>query len=334
MSKLTSHTLSDIKDAECEIEYAKDNSDNFKIAAVVVTYNRLELLKICIDSLRRQTRKLDEIIIVNNSSTDGSLEWLKEQKGLTVITQENSGSAGGQYTGIKTAYEKGYDWILCTDDDAKFSLDYLEVLLKQVVLRDTFFLGGSVLNKKGEILINHRGLLHYNKIAKEQIQLPIPKAKYNCSNNIKVDFISYIGMFINSTVVKECGYPDTQLFLYHDDVEYCMRIRRKYHGYLVPSAIVVHDENYPNISPMTKFRLRKQFQIKKTAYRNYTLTNRNLFFIICKYYKMPWKMFILLRLIGVRIRRILLYESNRYLLLRSLIKSLKEAVFLIGYKNK
>ena len=89
----------------------------YKIAAVVVTYNRLALLQECITSLRNQTRKLDEIIVVNNSSTDGSFEWLNLQNDLAVITQENSGSAGGQHTGIKTAYEHGHDWIWCMDDD-------------------------------------------------------------------------------------------------------------------------------------------------------------------------------------------------------------------------
>lgn len=78
----------------------------YKIAAVVVTFNRLELLKKCVESLRNQTHKLDEILIINNSSTDGTLDWLNQQNDLTVISQENSGSAGGQFTGIKTAYEK------------------------------------------------------------------------------------------------------------------------------------------------------------------------------------------------------------------------------------
>jgi len=59
------------------------NNNKFKIAAVVVTYNRLELLKQCIDSIKNQTRKPDEIIVVNNSSTDGTLEWLNPNKDLT-----------------------------------------------------------------------------------------------------------------------------------------------------------------------------------------------------------------------------------------------------------
>src|SRR3989339_2181349 len=107
-----------------------EEKPKYKIAAVVVTFNRLTLLQECIESLRNQTHTLDEIIIVNNSSTDGTLEWLNAQKDLTVITQENSGSAGGQYTGIKTAYEKGYDWILLFEDELIAESSALEILLK------------------------------------------------------------------------------------------------------------------------------------------------------------------------------------------------------------
>lgn len=63
--------------------------DKYRIAAVVVTYNRLDLLKECINSIRQQTRKLDEIIVVNNSSTDGTLEWLNEgRKGRKTSDKE------------------------------------------------------------------------------------------------------------------------------------------------------------------------------------------------------------------------------------------------------
>ena len=81
-----------------------------KIAAIVVTFNRLTLLQECIQALRDQTRRPDEIIVVDNSSTDGTREWLNAQLDLTVVRQGNLGSSGGQQTGIKTAYQKGYDW--------------------------------------------------------------------------------------------------------------------------------------------------------------------------------------------------------------------------------
>ena len=53
------------------------------IAAIVVTFNRLALLQECVAALRSQTRRPDEIILINNGSTDGTAKWLAEQSDLT-----------------------------------------------------------------------------------------------------------------------------------------------------------------------------------------------------------------------------------------------------------
>ena len=87
-----------------------------KVIAVVVTYNRLELLKRNISCLRRN-RPLDTILVVNNGSTDGTAQWLATQSGLHVINQENVGGSGGFYTGIREAFLQEADWIWCMDDD-------------------------------------------------------------------------------------------------------------------------------------------------------------------------------------------------------------------------
>ena len=64
-----------------------------KIIAVVVTYNRKELLKKCIGKLRENNPS--QIIVVNNDSTDGTAQWLETQTDLMVIQQENLGGSGG-----------------------------------------------------------------------------------------------------------------------------------------------------------------------------------------------------------------------------------------------
>ena len=74
------------------------------IIAVVVTYNRMELLKRNIRCLQ-QNKPISSIVIVNNGSTDGTTEWLAAQEGLTIINQTNVGGAGGFYTGIQYAYQ-------------------------------------------------------------------------------------------------------------------------------------------------------------------------------------------------------------------------------------
>ena len=88
-----------------------------KVVAVVVSYNRQGLLSECIQALREQTRRPDEILVVNNGSTDNTEQWLLSQTDIKFITQENSGSGGGFNTGIQWAFRNNFTWIWCMDDD-------------------------------------------------------------------------------------------------------------------------------------------------------------------------------------------------------------------------
>lgn len=231
------------------------NIDNYKIAAVVVTFDRLDLLKECINSIRRQTRKLDEIIVVNNSSTDGTFEWLTEQNDLTVITQDNSGSAGGQYMGIKSAYEKGYDWIWCMDCDVIAESTALSNLLnyKEILPSNTGFLSSTIYYKDGQ-------LAHAN--------IPELDQPYNVLNSIALDksipiiTASFGSVIFPRNVIKKVGLPSKEFFIWGDDAEYTLRIiQNGFKGYMILESRAVHmnfgnDSNpYKNISTKdVKFR--------------------------------------------------------------------------------
>lgn len=101
-----------------------------KIIAVIVTYNRLPFLKQVVAALKHQTILIETILVVNNSSSDGTKEWLITQKDLITIEQQNTGSAGGYNTGVKWAYEQGADWIWMMDDDVLPAPDCLQQLLE------------------------------------------------------------------------------------------------------------------------------------------------------------------------------------------------------------
>ena len=105
-----------------------------KISAVVYTYNRKELLVKCLEGLLSQTYPIDEIIVVDDVSTDGTEKILKEKfLNITYIRlSRESGGAGAIYTGMKFAYEKGYDWIWIMDDDALPLPNALEELARVI----------------------------------------------------------------------------------------------------------------------------------------------------------------------------------------------------------
>lgn len=213
-----------------------------KIAAVIVTYNRLELLKECINAVRNQTRTLDEIIVINNSSTDGTLEWLNKQDDLTVITQENLGGAGGFYTGIKTAYEKGYDWIWCMDDDGLPTPNCLSILMNNI--DDADVIGPIVYEKeKDELAFNVYYLYNKNKYhVINNIQLLDGiKSSTSCLNGWASFFN---GILLPNYLINKIGLPKREMFMWGDEVEYYKRILfSKFKVKLCLNAIYYHPKD-------------------------------------------------------------------------------------------
>lgn len=246
---------------------------NEKIAAVVVTFNRLDLLKKCIESIRNQTRKLDEIIIINNSSTDGTFEWLNEQTDLTVITQENSGSAGGQYTGIKTAYEKGYDWVWCFDDDCVAETQALERLLKinpdrNVVLNSTVLSNDSGIEGRMAFAIydKSRDILYRNR--NEFEDLLIPSANF------------FNGTLLNRHIIEQIGLPLKKMFIRGEEYEYLLRIETNgFKVFTVKDSKVYHPPAKKIIFDNRIFRY--EYLVLDYNKRFYTI--RNLTFITKSY---------------------------------------------------
>ena len=93
------------------------------VSVIIPTYNRLELLKVTIESVRNQTFRDFEIIVVNDGSNDGTAEWLREQTDLIHIDQTNSGIAASRNKGISVS--KGA-WLAFVDHDDIWAPDKLQ----------------------------------------------------------------------------------------------------------------------------------------------------------------------------------------------------------------
>lgn len=219
-----------------------------RIAAVIVTYNRKELLQKCIESLLHQTYPLDKIFIIDNASTDGTQTFLEERcyfKNQNIIAyirlEKNIGGSGGFCEGIKRAYEDGYDWIWIMDDDTEPAQDSLQQLVRYVYLNQTSpsVLAPAVLASNGEILLSTRGYLNLQKIW--PLPFRILKAKdYHTSDYIEINFASFVGILLSKEAVWCVGFPNPNFFIYGDDVEYCIRLRKCARIYLIPKSIVYH----------------------------------------------------------------------------------------------
>jgi len=225
-----------------------------KAIAVVVSYNRRELLSECIAALRNQTRKLDAILVVNNGSTDNTEEWLQQQPDVFFITQKNVGSSGGFNSGISWAYKHGYSWIWCMDDDGYPKENALEKLLASET--------------------HERALINCAVINKEDKKSFVWKTKkYKTIDEVDVDIIPGIGHPFNGTllhraIVEKVGVPKTALFLWGDETEYYYRIVKQYKFpvYTVPASIHYH--------PATAFTFKKDWDYKTSWKMYFYVRNR------------------------------------------------------------
>jgi len=200
-------------------------------AAIVVTHNRLFLLKENLAALRAQLRRPDEIIVVNNASTDGTADWLKTQSGLTVVTQENFGSSGGQLAGIRTAYARGHDWFWCMDDDVIPKPDALEQLLACAKASDerTGFLCSVVRWTDGSM-----NLMTAPNVFSGSASETLPE------NLVRVVSASFVSVMFHRRAVAKKGLPLREMFLWFDDAEYTRRIANEFPSYQVLTSEVEH----------------------------------------------------------------------------------------------
>lgn len=180
----------------------------YKVAAVVVTYNRKKLLRECLQALLNQTRPLDEIIVIDNASTDGTDQMVHEEfPQITYVRlSENIGGAGGFHEGMKLAYEKGYDWIWVMDDDAMPALNSLEMLMRAI----------ASLGKQADTACL------WNQIVTDRELTSVPDQVHL----EEVESVTFVGFAISRKLMETVGLPKGDYFIYYDDAEYCLRIRR------------------------------------------------------------------------------------------------------------
>lgn len=208
-----------------------------KITAVVVTYNRFQFVQKTIESLRNQTRKLDSIIVIDNHATDGTAEWLDTQPDLTVIHQENVGGSGGFYRGIKEAYDRGFDWIWCMDDDVYPRPDCLENLLSAKGDNVGILCPRRVID--GQDFCGEYTKLNLSSWFVPFHQEMTPMELYKQTVPFPIMGMAFEGPLISKDVVSKIGLPNKDLFIFFDDTEYSYRaIIGGFNVHLAPTAIL------------------------------------------------------------------------------------------------
>jgi rhamnopyranosyl-N-acetylglucosaminyl-diphospho-decaprenol beta-1,3/1,4-galactofuranosyltransferase len=250
-----------------------------KIAAVVVTYNRKDLLGSCVDSLLRQSHPLDAVYVIDNHSTDGTYDRLL---GLNLIAPvecpgpgpvetirpvplpdsparplevhyvgmpENTGGAGGFHEGMRRAVETGFAWLWLMDDDLVTAPDALEVLVRQKNAlqargEGSFLLNSLVLSREGSdgdtLAFPLQELTAAGQPRRGVYHWRLSEVQSQVKEGLYRWACPFNGTFVPARVVAEVGLPNKEFFLWGDEKDFLWRAAGRFRLYTAVDSKVFH----------------------------------------------------------------------------------------------
>ncbi|MFT3874492.1 MAG: glycosyltransferase family 2 protein [Nocardioides sp.] len=199
-----------------------------RVIAVVVTFNRLDLLRRLVGTLRT-TPGVAEVLVVDNASTDGTGNWLREQSAESVdgpdllaqTLEHNTGGAGGFHEGLGWALQRGADLVWLMDDDGLPDDGCLDTLLAYAGQLD--FWGPVVVDEADPerlvfpIRLRGRSSVVFDRAA-------VHRAARN--GLIRDVVIPFNGVLVTRELVERIGLVREEFFIWGDDHEYRLRAER------------------------------------------------------------------------------------------------------------
>lgn len=257
--------------------------------AVVVTYNRKELLLQCIEKLLTQRGAECDVLIVDNNSTDGTgeaVQHIQSAKLHYYNTGKNIGGAGGFHIGMQIAVKEGYHYAWVMDDDTLPQSDALsELLAADVKLNGNYgFLSSRVLWTDGS-------LCKMNEPKTAKVKDFVKKSSLASHDIYSVKQASFVSLLIPTAIIQRVGLPISEFFIWGDDVEYTRRIavRNMIPCYLVGRSYVIHamksnvGSNIARDTPERIQRYRYAFRNENYIYRQEGLRGISYYYLKCVY---------------------------------------------------
>ena len=212
-----------------------------RVVAVIVSYNRRELLLEALAAVQAQTRPPDAVVVVDNASSDGSAAAVREKFPAAAVTElpRNLGGAGGFACGTVLALADGAALLWYMDDDTVPEPGALAALLDA---RERYPAAGPA----GPAVVASRvvwtdGRAHpMNTPRVRPFATAAQRRDAAQAGCLPVRSASFVSILVDADACRERGLPQADYFLWNDDFEFTTRLLRGRAGLLCPASVVVH----------------------------------------------------------------------------------------------
>jgi GT2 family glycosyltransferase len=208
-----------------------------RVVACIVTHNRCELLRESVAALRSQTRPVQEIVVIDNGSEDGTRAMLADEfPDVELIAYpDNLGASHGFSRGVTLALERDFDWLWLIDDDGIARPDALA----------EFFAALDELDGAEPALLCsrvewHDGMPHtmnFPVMARERDKKVVADKREGI---VPIRAATYVSLLLARSAMESTHPPLAKFFYQTDDIEYTARLLRDRPGYFVARSVVLH----------------------------------------------------------------------------------------------
>ncbi|HEX7461853.1 MAG TPA: glycosyltransferase [Dermatophilaceae bacterium] len=212
--------------------------DHPRVVAVVVTWNRKDLLTECLTMIGAQTRRPDVVVVVDNASSDGTPDMIRTQfpdVELVTLTR-NIGGAGGFSAGLAQAVDVHQaDLVWAMDDDTIPT----NSTLAELIASYTAYGPGLALVASRVVWTDGRD--QPRNIPRDPWWASkADRRAAHAAGGRPVRTASFVSLLIEASTIRDFGLPTADFFIWNDDFEFTARILRHRKGIYAPKAIVVH----------------------------------------------------------------------------------------------
>jgi len=194
-----------------------------KVSIIVLNYNGKNCIEKTLKSVYRVNYPDFNVVLVDNNSTDGSLEFIRRNfpKIGIIKNDQNLGFSAGNNIGIKYALERGADYILLLNYDTEVKSNFLLHLIKTMQSDKKNGIGSPVIFKgKNKDIWFSGGKIGWIKMKTFHQTKKIVKDYFNS------DYISGCSMIIKKDVFEKIGLLDEDFFLYWEDADFSLRTKK------------------------------------------------------------------------------------------------------------